>query len=71
MNRINPKKLLDSKWTAIEPARGEKHFVVTGVEFDDSAAVLSCTIEAIVSRRSVAIAWQDLKDPTRWAQGWK
>ena len=71
MNRINPKKLLDSKWTAIEPAGREKHFVITEVEFDDSGTVLCCTIEAVLSRRSLSIAWRDLKDSGRWAQGWK
>ena len=71
MNRINPKKLLNSKWTALEPKRREKHFVITEIEFDEAGTVLSCTIEAVLSRRSIAIAWQDLKDAGRWAQGWK
>ncbi|MDH3987431.1 MAG: TIGR02450 family Trp-rich protein, partial [Gammaproteobacteria bacterium] len=33
-NKINPKKLLKSKWTAAEPKNREKHFMVTEVEFD-------------------------------------
>ena len=29
MNRINPTKLLRSKWTAVSPVKKEKHFMVT------------------------------------------
>ncbi|NLZ79547.1 MAG: TIGR02450 family Trp-rich protein, partial [Gammaproteobacteria bacterium] len=29
MHRINPKKLLHSKWTAVSPVNKEKHFMVT------------------------------------------
>ena len=29
--RLNPKKLLLSKWTAVTPHDKEKHFIVTGV----------------------------------------
>jgi hypothetical protein len=31
LNKINPKKLLNSKWTAVEPKKGERHFMVTEV----------------------------------------
>ena len=31
MNRINPAKLLHSKWTAVEPKNKEKHFLVVEV----------------------------------------
>ena len=29
MNPLNPKKLLNSKWTAVKPRNKEKHFLVT------------------------------------------
>ena len=35
MNKINPKKLLNSKWTAVKPTNKEKHFLVTEIEFDE------------------------------------
>ncbi len=28
MNKINPQKLLNSKWTAVKPVKKEKHFLV-------------------------------------------
>ena len=39
MNRVNPRKLLQSKWTAVAPAKREKHFIVTEVEFDEDGVV--------------------------------
>jgi len=71
MNRINPKKLLNSKWTAVVPVNKEKHFIISDMEFDEEGLVVSCSIEAVMSRRSSLINWQDLKDTDHWLQGWK
>jgi tryptophan-rich hypothetical protein len=71
VNTINPKKMLNSKWTAVEPTKKEKHFMVTEVEFDEEGAVIFCLIEAVISKRSISIRWQDLKDVNQWAHGWK
>lgn len=72
MNRINPKKLLHSKWTATEPKNKEKHFVVTGVNYagPESDAVESITLEAVRTGRTIELAWRELKLPERWRQGW-
>ena len=70
MNRINPRKLLNSKWTAIEPAHREKHFLITDVEFDEEGLVIACALEAVLSKRIESIQWTDLKDATRWTHGW-
>lgn len=71
MNKINPKKLLGSKWTAVTSINKEKHFMVTEIEFDEEEIVVSCSIEAVMSKRSIAINWHDLKDETDWLHGWK
>lgn len=71
MNKINPKKLLNSKWTAVTPVKKEKHFIVSEVEFDEENLVVSCNIEALISKRSIPINWRDLKDDSNWLQGWK
>jgi len=70
MNRINPKKLLNSKWTAVKPLNKEKHFIITEVEFDEET-VISCTIQAILTKRSALINWNDLQDENHWLSGWK
>lgn len=71
MNRINPKKLLHSKWTAVQPVNKEKHFMVTEVEFDEAGAVVDCVIEAVMSKRTESIDWTVLKNTDNWRQGWK
>ncbi|EGR3221168.1 TIGR02450 family Trp-rich protein [Vibrio parahaemolyticus] len=71
MNRIHPKKLLRSKWTATSPKNKEKHFVVTEMELDEDGNVVKCVIEAVMSKREQEMNWQDLKDPELWRQGWK
>ncbi|MFT6757191.1 MAG: tryptophan-rich hypothetical protein [Chitinophagales bacterium] len=71
MNKINPKKLLNSKWTAVIPANKEKHFLVTEMEFDEDGDVIHCLIEAVISNRSQTIDWQELKNTEHWLQGWK
>ncbi|HBT56827.1 MAG: TIGR02450 family Trp-rich protein [Pseudomonadales bacterium] len=71
MNRINPKKLLHSKWTAVAPVNREKHFMITDVEVDEEGQVIGCEIEAVLSRRQMQIDWSELKDDARWLQGWK
>ena len=71
MNKVNPKKLLNSKWTSVNPANKEKHFIVSEIELDEEGSVISCSIEAVISRRSIPLDWPDLKDDSHWIQGWK
>ena len=71
MNKINPKKLLNSKWTALKPTKKEKHFIVIDVEYGEDDEVLECHIEAVMTKRSSNINWQELKDESLWAHGWK
>lgn len=71
MNKINSKKLMNSKWTAVNPINREQHFLVTEVDFDESGAVIHCLIEAVISKRSKQIDWQELKSDEQWLQGWK
>ena len=71
MNKINPKKLFNSKWTAVKPINKEKHFIVTLLKLDENQLVIECIIEALLSKRSSQIDWQNLKDDSQWLQGWK
>ena len=71
MNKINPKKLLNSKWTAVTPANKEKHFIVSEIEFNEDGLVISCGIEAVMSKRAIPINWHELKDDSNWVHGWK
>ena len=71
MNRVHPKKLLQSKWTAAEPVNKEKHFIISEVEFDEEGNVVRCVIEAVMTKRERELDWHDLKDSQKWRQGWK
>lgn len=53
------------------PLNKEKHFIILEVEYDEDAAVVSCLIEAIMSKCLTQIYWRDLKDAEKWLQGWK
>lgn len=70
--RLNPRKLLLSKWTALQPRNKEKHFIVTRLLLPEDPAqpITQVELEAVYSRRSEVIAWQTLTDSSRWRQGW-
>jgi len=70
MNNINPKKLLNSKWTAVKPMNKEKHFIISDIEFDEEVVVF-CQLQAIMTKKNYAIDWSDLKNDKEWIQGWK
>ncbi|MDD1796136.1 TIGR02450 family Trp-rich protein [Enterovibrio sp. ZSDZ42] len=71
MNQINPAKLRNSKWTAVKPINREKHFLVSDIEFEEDGSVISCQLEAVISKNAYLIDWKDLKNSANWAQGWK
>ncbi|EAR60716.1 TIGR02450 family Trp-rich protein [Neptuniibacter caesariensis] len=72
MNQINPRKLLLSKWTAVQPVKKRKHFLVTDLIVDDlNDEVIGCILEAVIDKESFEIQWQDLKNRSVWLQGWK
>jgi tryptophan-rich hypothetical protein len=71
-NALSPKKLLHTKWTAVEPRNKEKHFLVIRVIEPEppSSPVVSVEIEAVHSKRARIIEWRELTDAARWARGW-
>jgi tryptophan-rich hypothetical protein len=70
--RLNPRKLLLSKWTALQPRNKEKHFIVVRlIEPEDPAQGISeVELEAVYSRHSRIIHWKTLTDVAVWRQGW-
>ena len=69
--KLSPKKLLHSKWTAVNPVKKQKHFMIVDVEFDENNIVIHCEIQAIMSKQNTSINWRDLKDDKQWLQGWQ
>ena len=39
MNAISPKKLINSKWTKVNPVNKERHFIATKIEFDENSTI--------------------------------
>ncbi|MHC8288699.1 TIGR02450 family Trp-rich protein [Pseudomonas sp. XS1P51] len=71
MNRINPHKLLLSKWTAAHPQNREKHFLITELFRDEEGTVLDVELQAVLTKRSERLTWQTLKNSDAWRLGWK
>lgn len=71
MNRINPAKLMLSKWTATHTRHKEKHFMVTEVFRDDEGTVLEVELQAVLTRRAERLPWQNLQNSEDWRIGWK
>jgi tryptophan-rich hypothetical protein len=70
VNRINPRKLLLSKWTAAHPQNREKHFLVTELFRDEEGTVVDIELQAVLTKRSERLAWQDLSNQDQWKFGW-
>jgi len=71
MNRINPAKLLLSKWTATAPKNKEKHFLVTELFRDEEGTVLEIELQAVLTRRTERMDWQTLRNVDSWKMGWQ
>lgn len=70
--KLNPRKLLLSKWTAVLPQNQEKHFIVSKLLWpDDPALPLEMIeLEAVFSKRVRVLRWRELRDTGIWRQGW-
>ena len=69
-HRLNPRKLLLSKWTATKPQNREKHFLVTELFCDEEGTVLQIELQAVLSQRSQRLDWRALENPEQWRMGW-
>ncbi|MGR5452103.1 TIGR02450 family Trp-rich protein [Vibrio sp. PNB22_3_1] len=55
----------------MEPVNREKHFLVSEVEYDDDGVVISCKLEAVLSKNEYSVDWKELRLQDKWLQGWK
>jgi len=71
-NALSPRKLLLTKWTAVNPRSKEKHFLVVKL-FDPEppgSPVVAVEIEAVHSKRVRVLPWRELMDTSQWMRGW-
>lgn len=71
MHRINPNKLLLTKWTAVAPKQKERHFIVTKLIRAEDETIIACELEAVINKNSYTIDWQELKETSNWLMGWQ
>ena len=71
-NSVQPKKLLLSKWTAVNHAGKEKHFLVSKLHLPETPQdkLEWVDIEAVYSQVTRRIAWRELQDASKWKRGW-
>jgi tryptophan-rich hypothetical protein len=71
-NQPNRKKLLNSKWTAIDPKSKEKHFSITYVKVndDDIQVIDHIILTAVLTGINYKMNYDDLKSELNWKQGW-
>lgn len=69
--RLNPRKLLLSKWTAAQPQNRERHFLVTELIRDEAESIFGVELQAVLTQRSQQLDWRQLQDSERWRQGWR
>ena len=72
MTPLHPKKLLLTKWTAVQPVAKNKHFLVSRVIEPEPPLVKIewIELEAVFSKKVTRILWRELQDETRWRRGW-
>ncbi len=72
MNQINPSKLLLSKWTALNPTKKRRHFIVTKLILSpDNEIIIGCELEAVIDKSIAEIDWKQLKEASSWQMGWR
>ncbi|MDA3807974.1 MAG: TIGR02450 family Trp-rich protein [Thiomicrorhabdus sp.] len=70
MNIFNPKKLLNSKWTAVTPVNKARHFIITKLQYDIDGQVVLCLLEAVIDKQEVELPPASFKESSIWMQGW-
>lgn len=72
MNKLQPKKLMLSKWTAVKPIAKEKHFLVSKIVEPEleGQAFEWIDLEAVHSKSTRRMKWRELQDDTQWLRGW-
>ncbi len=71
-NALSPRKLLLTKWTAVNPRSKEKHFLVVKLVDPEppGSPVVAVELEAVHSKRVRVLPWRELMDTSQWMRGW-
>lgn len=71
-NALSPRKLLLTKWTAVNPRSKEKHFLVVKLVDPEppGSPLVAVELEAVHSKRVRVLPWRELMDTSQWMRGW-
>ena len=71
-NPVNFKKVVGSKWTAVQPIDREKHFLVVDWVRDlDGMPTDEVQLEAVLTHRVRTLHWRELEKTETWRIGWR
>lgn len=70
-NKVAINKFLQSKWTVVAPLNNEKHFLAKGQIQKSGGTVITCVLEAVLTKRIVEVDWAELNNSDRWLRGWR
>ena len=51
-----------TKWTAVEPKRKERHFIVTKLIRATDETIVACELEAVINKNNYEMDWRELKN---------
>jgi len=73
VNKFNPNKLLNSKWTAVNPNNKERHFIVVKLIESEltEGKIERCLLQSVMHKNDYEFMCEVLRDGAVWQQGWK
>ena len=70
-NRVHKEAIsVGAKWTALQPERREKHFVVHSRMERADGPIETVRLEALLTKAVYEIAVSELSDVAHWRSGW-
>ena len=70
-NRVHKEAIsVGAKWTALQPERREKHFVVHSRMERAEGPIETVRLEAVLTKAVYEIAVSELRDVAHWRSGW-
>mmetsp|Transcript_785 Transcript_785/g.1932 ORF Transcript_785/g.1932 Transcript_785/m.1932 type:complete len:408 (-) Transcript_785:1264-2487(-) len=68
LNDITATTVLNTKWTAVESQRGQRHFVCVGKTGSGSKGTAQLT--SLIGGENFSVTIEELRDKSQWQSGW-
>ena len=71
-NKVHKEAIsVGAKWTALQPERREKHFVVHSRMERADGPIETVRLEALLTKAVYEVAVSELSDVAHWRSGWR